>query len=225
MNENIIDNYNQMMLDDIDNDEDLYLEEPKNENGEVVFDDEIGDFSNDEYIHEPEEDQIQQPQQKPVCNNNNQNEYDNQLNIGILVELEHIHWWTDEDPNLDNDIVEQIATNIAIDHIKQTPDYYTKLIKAGLVDEKDALDLYKSIYGNEVPTKTKSLPIPNVRSCSEIGNAYKVKLESTPTPIEQKQIIPAKNIMNYEDMLNENNFGSSDVPTGFDVNFDEIEID
>lgn len=36
-----------------------------------------------------------------------------------------------------------MAKEIAIDHLSEDPKYYTKLIKAGLVDEKPALILAK----------------------------------------------------------------------------------
>jgi len=65
--------------------------------------------------------------------------YEQELNIGIMVEKEHAHnflgYINDE---------EIIASMIAKDHIKQEPNYYSKLITAGLVDEKEAIDLYKS---------------------------------------------------------------------------------
>lgn len=57
-----------------------------------------------------------------------------QLEIGILVEYEH----TD---------IESQAKKIALDHLSDTKDYYTKLIKAGLVDEKKALDKHREYYG------------------------------------------------------------------------------
>lgn len=45
-----------------------------------------------------------------------------QLSIGIQVEMEHTN-----DP--------KIAQEIALDHLTEDPEYYTKLIKAGLADE------------------------------------------------------------------------------------------
>ena len=59
----------------------------------------------------------------------------NELAVGIEVELEHT-----SDRN--------IAIEIAIDHLTEVPDYYSKLIKAGLVDEKPALKLYKVLFSN-----------------------------------------------------------------------------
>jgi len=56
-----------------------------------------------------------------------------QLEIGIEVEMEHT-----KNPN--------IAEGIALDHLIEIPDYYSRLIKAGLVDEQNALDLYKEYF-------------------------------------------------------------------------------
>ena len=58
-----------------------------------------------------------------------------QFAIGSLVELEH----TDK---------KEEAEKIALDHLSRVPNYYEKLVKAGLVDEKDALNLYRIHYGN-----------------------------------------------------------------------------
>jgi len=57
-----------------------------------------------------------------------------QFAIGSLVELEH----TDK---------KEEAEKIALDHLSRVPNYYEKLVKAGLVDEKDALKLYRIHYG------------------------------------------------------------------------------
>jgi len=65
-----------------------------------------------------------------------------QLRVGIAVEYEHT-----------NNV--NIAREIALDHLAEDPEYYTKLIQAGIVDEKPALDLAKelgileSLYINE----------------------------------------------------------------------------
>jgi orotate phosphoribosyltransferase len=63
-----------------------------------------------------------------------------QLEVGILVEYEH------------TDLKEE-ATKIAIDHLSSVSDYYTKLIKSGLVDEKDALDKFYELYPDEKEEK------------------------------------------------------------------------
>lgn len=60
-----------------------------------------------------------------------------QLLIGIAVEMEH----TDD---------KKKALEISLDHLseKGNENYYSKLIQSGIVDEKEALDLYKKFYGN-----------------------------------------------------------------------------
>ena len=60
----------------------------------------------------------------------------NELKVGIYVEMEHT----------DN---KKIATEIAIDHLSEVDDYYTILIKSGLVDEPKALELAKKLLNIE----------------------------------------------------------------------------
>jgi len=57
----------------------------------------------------------------------------NQLIVGIYVELEHTN-----DKN--------IAKEVAIDHLTENPEYYSKLVDAGLVDEKEALSVYNKLF-------------------------------------------------------------------------------
>lgn len=64
-----------------------------------------------------------------------------QLEIGIAVEMEHTN-------NKD------IAEEIALDHLAEHDNYYTKLIKAGLVDEPSAIKLYKKYYGKKKSANT-----------------------------------------------------------------------
>ena len=59
-----------------------------------------------------------------------------ELEVGIQVELEH----TD---NRDE------AKKIALDHMKENSNYYSKLYKSGLIDEKPALDLAKKYFKKE----------------------------------------------------------------------------
>jgi hypothetical protein len=56
-----------------------------------------------------------------------------QLAVGIEVEMEH----TDS---------REKAEEIAMDHVSEEPQYYTKLIRDGLVDEPAALKKYKEMY-------------------------------------------------------------------------------
>jgi hypothetical protein len=59
-----------------------------------------------------------------------------QLKVGIAVEKEHTN-----NP--------QTAKEIAIDHLVEDPEYYSKLIKSGLADEPEALKLAKEFGMNE----------------------------------------------------------------------------
>lgn len=55
-----------------------------------------------------------------------------QLRVGIEVEYEHTNDYN-------------VSREIAMDHLTEDPQYYTKLLQAGLVDEKPALDLAKEL--------------------------------------------------------------------------------
>jgi hypothetical protein len=55
-----------------------------------------------------------------------------QLKIGIEVEKEH------------TDSLKK-AKEIAMDHLAETPNYYTKIIKSGLADEPKAIEIYKKM--------------------------------------------------------------------------------
>jgi len=57
-----------------------------------------------------------------------------QLAVGKEVEMEHT-----------ND--KEISAEISLDHLEEVPDYYSKLVKAGLVDEEPALDKYDKLFG------------------------------------------------------------------------------
>jgi len=59
-----------------------------------------------------------------------------QLEVGQEVEYEH----TDDD---------DIALDIALDHLSEDPEYYTKLVKAGLVDEPKALKKYRELLSDD----------------------------------------------------------------------------
>lgn len=56
-----------------------------------------------------------------------------QLLIGVEVEKEH-------------STNKSVAMRIALDHLAEHSDYYTKLMKAGLIDEPEAIDLYNKFY-------------------------------------------------------------------------------
>lgn len=55
-----------------------------------------------------------------------------QLEIGIAVEMEHT----------DN---KSVAEEIALDHLAEDKEYYTKLMKAELADEPEAIKLYQRV--------------------------------------------------------------------------------
>lgn len=57
-----------------------------------------------------------------------------QLAVGIEVEREHTS-------------SEEEAREIALDHLTENPEYYSELVRAGLVDEKGALDKYEELFG------------------------------------------------------------------------------
>jgi len=67
---------------------------------------------------------------------------ENQLKVGIAVEIEHT----------DNPVT---AEEIAIDHLTEDPEYYTKLILSGIVDEEEAIQLAKDLLGIEPPKNDK----------------------------------------------------------------------
>ena len=65
-----------------------------------------------------------------------------ELQVGIEVELEHT-----------ND--RKVATEISLDHLKEDPQYYSKLLKSGLVDEPEAIEKAKELGLTEAKLKDK----------------------------------------------------------------------
>jgi len=55
-----------------------------------------------------------------------------ELEVGTAVEMEHTN-------------NKKIAQEIAIDHLTENPKYYTELYKSGIVDEPEAIKLYKKL--------------------------------------------------------------------------------
>jgi hypothetical protein len=82
----------------------------------------------------------------------------NQLLVGIAVEKEH-----SDDSNM--------QASIALDHLAETPNYYTTLIESGIVDEQEALALAKELLNVEPTNSTKSTvdmtTNPNVDNTTE----------------------------------------------------------
>lgn len=59
----------------------------------------------------------------------------NELAVGIEVEYEHAKG------------DKTAATDIALDHLKENPKYYSELVQKGIVDEPDAIKLAKKLLG------------------------------------------------------------------------------
>jgi len=59
-----------------------------------------------------------------------------QLEIGIAVEMEHSN-------------NEKTATEIALDHLAENPNYYTELVEKGIADEDEAIEVYIKHFGED----------------------------------------------------------------------------
>ena len=59
-----------------------------------------------------------------------------QLDIGKAVEMEHTS-------------STEKATEIALDHLAENDKYYSDLVEKGMVDEKDAIKIYKKYFGEK----------------------------------------------------------------------------
>lgn len=86
----------------------------------------------------------------------------NQLKMGIKVEMEHT-----------NDI--NIAKEIALDHLKEDPEYYSKLVKSGLADELEIENL------NSINEKKKKLTPTNSNLWSRAKSMAKQKFDVYPS--------------------------------------------
>ena len=64
------------------------------------------------------------------------------ISIGTAVEREHT-----SNPD--------IATEIAMDHLAENPEYYDQLISSGIADEEDAIDLYNKLKRDSDKNKAK----------------------------------------------------------------------
>jgi hypothetical protein len=80
------------------------------------------------------------------------------IKIGTAVEREHSN-------NPD------IATELTIDHLAEDPDYYDKLIMAGLADEEDAVNLFNDLKSDGDKKKAKSDIMDNFED-EEGGDDY-----------------------------------------------------
>ena len=81
--------------------------------------------------------------------NTNINSLDrSQLVVGVTIETEHGH-------ELNR------AMSIAVDHLTEKPDYYSILVKSGLVDEPKALALANKYLGIDLTKKDKDKELTN----------------------------------------------------------------
>jgi hypothetical protein len=64
------------------------------------------------------------------------------IRIGTKVEREHT-----DNPD--------IATEIAMDHLEEDPEYYDKLISSGIADEEDAVDAFDELKGDNARDKSR----------------------------------------------------------------------
>lgn len=64
------------------------------------------------------------------------------ITIGTSIEREHT-----SNPD--------IATEISIDHLSEDPEYYDKLITAGIADEEEAVELFNKVKGKNAREKSK----------------------------------------------------------------------
>jgi len=67
---------------------------------------------------------------------------EDELEIGTKVEREHT-----DNPD--------IATEIAMDHLEEDPEYYDKLISSGIADEEDAVNTFNKLRGKSARKKAK----------------------------------------------------------------------
>jgi hypothetical protein len=77
--------------------------------------------------------------------------------VGFLVEREH----TDK---------ASIAKEIALDHLTEDPEYYSKLYKAGILDEPNAIKMAKKWFGEVNVTEWLHTEIKNILSEYEWGD-------------------------------------------------------
>jgi hypothetical protein len=99
-----------------------------------------------------------------------------ELSLGQTVEMEHT-----TDPN--------IATEIALDHLSEDPEYYTKLKKAGLAKELDLVNASSGFGDSEHPINDKKRLGSNI-TCTA-GNNIVGNIGKTPDgSIEGRKNVP-----------------------------------
>jgi hypothetical protein len=111
-----------------------------------------------------------------------------QIKKGIEVEMEHT-----DDP--------KVALKIALDHIKEDPKYYDKLIKAGL--EETPAETPKFKIGDTVKWENQDWEVEGIRANGE----YKLKsLKGLPSTNISIRVIDSQNKHNNIEELNEGEF-------------------
>lgn len=111
---------------------------------------------------------------------------EHQLAIGIQVELEHTE-----------DIEEAMA--IAMQHLKETPDYYTRLVESGLVDEEISStgEIQEVLEKARITKYIKRIPKPSGKGYyyfynrKQLKDYYEKGIAPGDQPKEEKSIIAA----------------------------------
>lgn len=126
------------------------------------------------------------------------------VRIGTAVEGEHSN-------NPD------IATEIALDHLEENPEYYDQLITSGIADEKDAVNLYDELKKDSDKEKAKIDILKNMdeeevkeledeedddNEEDELGTD-KADVEDDNLIIDDYPEIQEKIVKNYESFINE----------------------
>ncbi len=116
----------------------------------------------------------------------------NELLVGIAVEMEH-----DED-----DL--NVAASVAIDHLTEKNDYYTELIKSGIVDEEKAIRLSKvllHIMNNKNNEQAFAEKEVKKHPLSDVMDIYIDEPKKSPEDLELDEILGYKP-MNVGDYSN-----------------------
>lgn len=102
---------------------------------------------------------------------------DPELVVGIMVEKEHT-----DDP--------QEARKIAMDHLREDPHYYKKLIAAGLVDEPEALKAAQRLSLEKARKSPKLIPV--VRTVTRGGTTFSMTVWMLPSDVKAGRLDTAR---------------------------------
>jgi hypothetical protein len=100
-----------------------------------------------------------------------------ELVVGIMVEKEHT-----DDP--------QEARKIAMDHLREDPHYYKKLIAAGLVDEPEALKAAQRLSLEKARKSPKLIPV--VRTVTRDGTTFPMTVWMLPSDVKAGRLDTAR---------------------------------